>query len=93
VASSSFSSSFSTSSVGVPEETLLVPPELEKEAELLGLLVDGSIARSGWQESLLLINGNRRSNHLLNPFSSTNLLIPVAVCMVRATFFHMLTHT
>ena len=88
--SSSFSSSFSTSSDGLLEAVLLLP--LEYEAELLGLLVDGSIAGSGWQEFLLLINGKRSSNHLLKPLSSTNLLMPVAVCMVKATVLHMLTH-
>ena len=53
---------------------------------------DGSKARSGWQESLVLTTANKALNQLPNPWSSWYLFIPVAVFWVSAACLHWLTH-
>ena len=47
---------------------------------------DGSTAWSGWHESLVFTSAKSWLNQLPKPFESWNLLIPVAVFIVRAAF-------
>ena len=72
--------------------SLTLSSEISTDKSLGELEAEGSSAKSGWQDSLVFTTSKRVVNHLPNPWSSWNRLIPVADFCVRAACLHKKTH-
>ena len=68
--------------------SLTLSSEISTDKSLGELEAEGSSAKSGWQDSLVFTTSKRVVNHLPNPWSSWNRLIPVADFCVRAACLH-----